>query len=289
MSFAKKMTRKISKILNEHFKDLNKYAPILTLILTVGAGAITGLVRYGFYVYNLGVTTYWGLPKEIISIKSDSIIFEVLIYAIIVIPILLFNKALYKGLRNLRNTKKVSFWIIFVFMLLAYIALLVVVLFVSRFNKLVLLILSLLFLIFTVFCLPAFSFCFSDILFDLVNKCKNAIGKQKNNQITPISFSTKIKMLLVLIIIMALIMTILIFQSAIINEQEKETFRVIQAETIVDNELVKQTYVIIYETDDNYYMCPCVVENSCITEINKSTQKIVSRESIEYTYYPYAD
>ena len=283
------MTRKISKILNEHFKDLNKYAPILTLILTVGAGAITGLVRYGFYVYNLGVTTYWELPKGIISIKSDSIIFEVLIYAIIVIPILLLNKALYKGLNNLRNTKKVKFWIIFTFMLFAYIGLLIVVLFVSWFHKLVLLILSLVFLIFTVFCLPAFSFCLSDILFDLVNKCKSAIGKQKNNQITPLSFSTKIKMLLVLIVMMALIMTILIFQSAITNEQGKETFRVAQVETIVDNELVTQTYAIIYETDNNYYMCPCVMENNYITKINKSTQKIVSKESVEYTYYPCDD
>ena len=88
---------------------------------------------------------------------------------------------------------------------------------------------------------------------------------------------------------MALIMTILIFQSAITNEQGKETFRVAQVETIVDNELVTQTYAIIYETDNNYYMCPCVMENNYITKINKSTQKIVSKESVEYTYYPCDD
>ncbi|MDE5994201.1 MAG: hypothetical protein K2G60_01670, partial [Oscillospiraceae bacterium] len=107
MDFVKEIAKKTSCILNKHFKDLNGYVPILTLFLTIGAGAISGIIRYSFYVFNCGIVFYWDLPKEIISIKSDEGRIEVLIYAIIVIPILLFNKIVYNWLSNLRNESKV--------------------------------------------------------------------------------------------------------------------------------------------------------------------------------------
>lgn len=294
MDFVKEIARKTSCILNKHFKYLNEYVPILTFFLTIGAGAISGIIRYSFYVYNRGIVSYWDLPNEIISIKTDNVIFEVFIYAIFVILILLFNRIVYKRLSELRNENNAKFTRILISCFVFYILSLIIAALVSRFSKLLMLVLILVFVIFTAFYLPAFSICFSDILYDSFEKRKSRKTKDEmndtksNNAKEPlvISFTGKIKAILITFILVASIITALIFFHAWLTESQKTEFKVIEL-TLTDDKTASKPYAILYETDNKYYICPCTIENGTITNINKRTKNVIANEDVEYTLYQY--
>ncbi|MDE5994606.1 MAG: hypothetical protein K2G60_03735, partial [Oscillospiraceae bacterium] len=150
------------------------------------------------------------------------------------------------------------------------------------------------FMILTAFCFPAISICFSDILYDSFEKRKSRKTKDEmndtksNNAKEPlvISFTGKIKAILITFIVVASIITVLMFCSAQLTEYKKTEFKVVEI-TLTDDKTVSKPYAIIYETDNKYYICPCTIENGAITNINKRTKNVIANEDVEYTQYQY--
>ena len=48
-----------------------------------------------------------------------------------------------------------------------------------------------------------------------------------------------------------------------------------------------ETFAIIYETDENYYISPCVIENEKIVEINVDTKDVIAKEGTQYKHFHY--
>lgn len=315
----------ICAFLDKYIGGIKEYVSLFTFVTTIGAAVCGAVMRFCVYLYYYGYTRYWNLPKEIIDVKSNNFIFEFIINAIIIVFIMIINKFYYDSLKKHRKFWKllVMGFVYLAISVLLYsisqkypiailIYLLITVLLLPAYSM----------TIADTFPNPIKAikkkFC------NFVKKIKNCKfvkwickkrnkKKQKNKAIQQeessnqkvetvqqeknqnnqksrsISFEEIKDIVKIVVVIFFIISPIIMFGTIGLGYQEashETSFRVIET-SVSENEEKVETFAIIYETNDSYYISPCIMNEDKITDIKKETQNIISKEGIEYTHSKY--
>lgn len=287
---------KTSELLDKYIGESREYAGFLTFLITFGISLLGAILRFCIFIYYWGRTHYWELPKEIISVNSNNIFYELIVYSVIASIIFLINRSVYKRLKKSHKRNIVIFvssFIVFFILILAAIS-------ASKLSSLFSNIITFFLSLYIALYYPACSIYAGDVIFDYFNRKKakkeqkkkekhkiyntteiaNEKTEDKNAEEVKKTYMKKSTLYFVTFIITAAITFCLISFIGYLHEKEKTDFRVVEM-----NE--NYTYAIVYETDNVYYISPCTIEDSKIIQIDKNIKKIVAKENIEYTHYRY--
>ena len=91
----------VSLTLNKYLGGIKDHIGTLTFFATVCTAIFGTVIRFGFYIYDCGIMFKWGLPIKAIDISSNNLIYQFIMYALIILPILLFIAGTYKLLIKL--------------------------------------------------------------------------------------------------------------------------------------------------------------------------------------------
>lgn len=300
----------ICAFLDKYIGGIKEYVSLFTFIATVSVAVCGAIMRFFIYIYYCGYTLYWKLPTEIINVKSDNFIFEFIIYTFVSLFIILINVLYYKRLKGKRTIGQL--------VLRGFIIVVATVAFIGVSQKNV--VGLLLFVLLIVLFLPAYSITIADFFPDFIDKIKKGISKlsivkkiknkfakrkraenskkkkanypkrlnsnQNKKQLDWAGIRANIKIGgIVFIIIVPIIMFTILYLGYQEAYFEKE-FRVIETSSTVE-EQGTETFAIIYETDENYYISPCVIENEKIVEINVDTKDVIVKEGTQYKHFHY--
>lgn len=312
----------VSLMLNKYLGGIKDHIGALTFFATVCTAIFGAVIRFYFYIYDCGVMFKWGLPIKAIDISSNNLIYQFVMYALIILPILLFIAGMHKLLIKLYEKSKWGF----VATIIIYIALfvtLVVFLKYSLASSTFRMVLLICYLLITLIYFPAFSMCVGDILGECYNKKKEKtkgnkdkkaenitkdFTEEKNNeQLLIKEFFWKIKVMLITFIISASLIGTVIFLWSVGEEAQREKYRVVDteqalnvepnmeteetaniesdAETDQQEDFIPTTYMIIYETGDSYYLCSCTLKDDIIVDYDSSIKKVISKDDIYYREY----
>ena len=313
----------VSLTLNKYLGGIKDHIGTLTFFATVCTAIFGAVIRFGFYIYDCGVMFKWELPIKAIDISSNNLIYQFIMYALIILPILLFIAGTYKLLIKLYEKAKWGF-IATIIIYIAIFVTLVVFLRYSIASSTVRMVFLICYLLITLIYFPAFSMCVGDILGDWYNKkkektkgnkdkkeenkntTKDFTEEENNEQLLIKDFLRKIKVMSFTFIIAASLIGTVIFLWSVGEQAQREIYRVVDteqtlnlepnmekeeantksdAETDQHEEIIPTTYMIIYETEDSYYLCSCIVKDGIIVDYDSSIKKVISKDNIYYREY----
>lgn len=313
----------VSLTLNKYLGGIKDHIGTLTFFATVCTAIFGAVIRFYFYIYDCGVMFKWGLPIKAIDISSNNLIYQFVMYTLIVLPILLFIAGMYKLLIKLYEKAKWGFVATIIIYIVLFAAL-VVSLKYSLVNSTFRMVLLICYLLTTLIYFPAFSMCVGDILGECYNnkKEKNKANKDKktnnenttkefaeekgNEQLIIKEFLWKIKVVLITFIVSASLIGTVIFLWSVGEQAQREIYRVVDTEQTLNlepnmekeeantesdtetdqhEEIIPTTYMIIYETEDSYYLCSCIVKDGIIVDYDSSIKKVISKDNIYYREY----
>lgn len=251
---------------------------ILTFIITLGSA----IIRFCAYLFDCGYTTHFNIPRAMIDVSGDNLVYEFFGNGVIALIVFLLNFLLYGIWRWAKKVMTKIVWNLCVFvglplLLVAVTALLSVVV-----DKKTLSINQAVYLFITgAMCVV--SICGYGLIFGIgesINRRK-VTKDATNDPQKPIKKGMIACAVVIALALLVVFEAVLIFWTGYNNAANQSEFTII---TLQQDGGIECDYAVIYETAEKYVLTKCIVddEGNTIDFPELKTQKVIKKGDIEY-------
>lgn len=262
ISFHEKIKKRIEFV--------HKNAGGITLISTSAIAIGSVLIRYFSYLIECGKTMYYNIPRSLIDVSGDNILYDFFVKGVFASFLILLNLIpyfLWKSEKRIWSKLGWSIAILFSPNILVALGLVVDIIRGIKYS------------IGNIFTLIFAGVFIGVILFfaGFFNGICEYIHKLRRNKKNKKNLSNTKKIMYVAISFAVLIVvesTLLIFCGGM-NAAEQNQFKIIE-----DGE---STYAVIYENTEKFVITECTIDNDTISFIDIDTKKEIEKEGVEYS------
>lgn len=252
---------------------IHKNAGGITLISTSTIALGSVLIRYFSYLIECGKTMYYNIPRSLIDVSGDNILYDFFVKGIVALFLILLNLIpyfLWKGEKRIWSKLGWSTLILFSPNVLVALELVV-----DAFHGIKYSIGYIVgFILSGVFIGIMFFFAgFFNGICEHVYKLRQ--NKKKQNKEDGVSNSKKITRIAVLFIIFIVVESSLLIFSGSLSAASQNQFKI-----IIDGDL---TYAVIYENYEKYVITECKIEDKQISFTDIDTKREIKKDDVEYT------
>lgn len=255
---------------NKIVKYIQEHAAGLTLLATVSITVGSVLLKYIYYLIELGYTKYFNISASYIDIADDNIL-----YGIVASGVMSLFFALISSLPYLIWQSKGRKWskvIKIVLITLIPEILLIISLIILATRGVIYSAGQYIFTLLTGIILGLIIFSLGFFL--LVDKRISKKEKSKEESTNKTSFE-KAKRIIVAFLVLVILESVVIYGGGYFKAASQSEFKIIEF-------TYENSYVILYETDSHYIVAECEIIGNKIN-IDKTEHKQISKENIEYS------
>ena len=307
-------TGSIMEKVDKTIKYIQKNAGAISLMSTAIIALGSVVIKFIYYLNDLGYTHYFGISKELIDVSKGNIIYSFFADGVIALFLILLNFISYKAWKNKKGLKAKIAQLLVIFLLFPLILFPIVFWYYNSQNMECSFINILIFNFVLCFILFSISFCFIFVKFitdvfiklvkfvkfitDIFNKSyvkkknlrnkkprrlnlkkvninKFKVEKEDENQKLLKNLKEKLLIIGIGIVVEVSIMTFCGYQRAEVLNKFK----------ILEGTSENVNYAVIYETSDNFIITKCTIDDEAKTiKIDKlGVKKEIDRKGVEYT------
>ena len=255
---------------NKIVKYIQEHAAGLTLLATVSITVGSVLLKYIYYLIELGYTKYFNVSASYIDIADDNIL-----YCIVANGVMSLFFALISSLPYLIWQGKDRKWskvIKIVLITLIPEILLIISLIILATRGVIYSAGQYIFTLLTGIILGLIIFSLGFFL--LVDKRISKKEKSKNEPTKKPLFE-RVKRTIIAFLVLVILESVVIYGGGYLKAASQSEFKIIES-------TYESSYVILYETDSNYIVAECEIIGNKIN-IDKTEHKQISKENIEYS------
>ena len=255
---------------NKIVKYIQEHAAGLTLLATVSITVGSVLLKYIYYLIELGYTKYFNISASYIDIADDNILYGIVANGVMSLFFALISSLPYliwqsKGRKWCKIIKIIILTLIPEILLIISLIILATHGIFYSFEQ----------YLFTLFTGIMFGFiAFSLGFFLLIDKRVSRKEKSKEESTNKTSFE-KAKRIIVAFLVLVILESVVIYGGGYFKAASQSEFKIIEF-------TYENSYVILYETDSNYIVAECEIIGNKIN-IDKTEHKQISKENIEYS------
>ena len=254
---------------NKIVKYIQEHAAGLTLLATVSITVGSVLLKYIYYLIELGYTKYFNISASYIDIADDNIL-----YGIVANGVMSLFFALISSLPYLIWQSKGRKWckvIKIIILTLVPEILLIISLIILATQGIIYSTEQYISTLFAGVILGVIVFSLGFFL--LIDKRVSRKEKNKEESTNKTSFE-KAKRIIVAFLVLIILESVVIYGGGYFKAASQSEFKIIES-------TYESSYVILYETDSNYIVAECEIISNKIN-IDKTAHKQISKENIEY-------
>lgn len=251
-------------------KYVQEHAAGLTLLATIAITVGSVLLKYIYYLIELGYTKYFNISASYIDLADDNILYAIVANGVISLFFALISALPYliwqgKGRKRWKVIKIVVITLIPEILLTISLIILATQGIIYNFGQ----------YLFTLFAGIMFGLIvFSLGFFLLIDKIVNKKEKSKEDSTNKTWFE-KTKRSIVAFLVLIVLESVVIYGGGYFKAASQSEFKVIELTP-------ENSCVILYETDSNYIVAECeIIGNKII--IDKTEHKQITKENIEYS------
>lgn len=259
--------------LKKAIKFIQENAGGITLITTSAIALGSVLIRYFSYLIECGKTMYYNIPRSLIDVSGDNILYDFFVKGIFALFFILLNLIpyfLWKGEKRIWSKLGLSLILVLSPEVLVILGLMVNG---SRGIKYSIGDLGIFFLSGFIVGAIFFSAGLLNGICEHVYKLRQ--NKKKQNKEKRLSNSKKVTRIIVLFVLLIVVESVLIIFIGYLNAASKNQFKI-----IIDGDL---TYAVIYENSEKYVISKCEIEDKQISFTDIETKKEIKKDDVEYT------
>lgn len=255
---------------NKIVKYIQEHAAGLTLLATVSITVGSVLLKYIYYLIELGYTKYFNISASYIDIADDNIL-----YGIVANGVMSLFFALISSLPYLIWQSKGRKWckvIKIIILTLVPEILLIISLIILATQGIIYSTEQYISTLFAGVILGVIVFSLGFFL--LIDKRVSRKEKNKEESTNKTSFE-KAKRIIVAFLVLIILESVVIYGGGYFKAASQSEFKIIES-------TYESSYVILYETDSNYIVAECEIIGNKIN-IDKTEHKQILKENIEYS------
>ena len=255
---------------NKIVKYIQEHAAGLTLLVTVSITVGSVLLKYIYYLIELGYTKYFNISASYIDIADDNIL-----YGIVANGVMSLFFALISSLPYLIWQSKGRKWckvIKIIILTLVPEILLIISLIILATQGIIYSTEQYISTLFAGVILGVIVFSLGFFL--LIDKRVSRKEKNKEESTNKTSFE-KAKRIIVAFLVLIILESVVIYGGGYFKAASQSEFKIIES-------TYESSYVILYETDSNYIVAECEIIGNKIN-IDKTEHKQILKENIEYS------
>lgn len=250
-------------------KYVQEHAAGLTLLATISITVGSVLLKYIYYLIELGYTKYFNISSSYIDLADDNILYEIVANGVIALFFALISTLPYLIWQSKDRTRRKVIKIVLITLIPEILLTISLIMLATQgviysawqyiFTLLTGIILGL-----VVFSLGFF------LLID-----KRISRKEKNKEDpTKKPLFERVKRTIVAFLILVVLESVVIYGGGYLKAVSQNEFKAIELTQ-------ENSYVILYETDNNYIVAECEITGNKIN-IDKNEHKQISKENIKY-------
>ena len=255
---------------NKIVKYIQDHAAGLTLLATVSITIGSVLLKYIYYLIELGYTKYFNISASYIDIADDNILYGIVANGVMSLFFALISSLPYLIWQG--KDRKWSKVIKIVLITLIPEILLIISLIILATRGVIYSAGQYIFTLLTGIILGLIIFSLGFFL--LVDKRISKKEKSKEESTNKTSFE-KAKRIIVALLVLIILESVVIYGGGYLKAASQSEFKIIES-------TYESSYVILYETDSNYIVAECEIIGNKIN-IDKTEHKQISKENIEYS------
>jgi hypothetical protein len=255
-------------------KYIQENAAAFTLLATVAITAGSVLLKYVYYLIELGYTNYYNISSSNIDIADDNILYGIVANGIMSLFFIFISSLPYFVWQS-KIKKWIKIVVISIITLVPEISLTISLITLAKQGivyspkQYVTYVILGIFVGLTVFSLGFLL---------LINKGLSKKKKTKKN-VQNKSLLEVVKSIATVLVVLIVVESVLLYSWGYYQASYQNEFKVIES-TRYDS--ICDTYVILYETDDSYFISKCAIIDQKIF-INKDEHKKILKENVEYS------
>jgi hypothetical protein len=255
---------------NKIVKYIQEHAAGLTLLATVSITVGSVLLKYIYYLIELGYTKYFNISASYIDIADDNILYGIVANGVMSLFFALISSLPYLIWQG--KDRKWSKVIKIVLITLIPEILLIISLIILATQGIIYSTGQYISTLFAGVILGVIVFSLGFFL--LIDKRVSRKEKSKEESTNKTSFE-KAKRIIVAFLVLIILESVVIYGSGYFKAASQSEFKIIEF-------TYETSYVILYETDSNYIVAECEIIGNKIN-IDKTEHKQISKENIEYS------
>lgn len=256
--------------IEKRIEFIHKHAGGITLISTSAIAIGSVLIRYFSYLIECGKTMYYNIPRALIDVSGDNILYDFFVNGVFALFLILLNLIpyfLWKSEKRIWSKLGWSFAILFSPNILVALGLVVDIIRGIKYS------------IGNIIALISTGVFIGVILFfaGFFNGICEYIHKLRRNKKNKKILSNTKKIMYVAISFAVLIIvesTLLIFCGGMSSSAQNQ-FKIIE-----DDE---STYAVIYENSEKFVITECTIDKGTISFVDIDTKKEIEKDGVEYT------
>lgn len=259
------------KNINKGIEYVQKNVAGLTLIATAAITVGSVLLKYIYYLIELGYTKYFHLSSSLIDIADDNILYSIVANGVISLFYALICFLPYWIYKSKTKTWKKVLYVVFItlipfFLLLAsFVELAVQGVLYDSLQYIIAMIVGI------ILGLMLFSPGYLLIIDEKTNSKK---AMQNKEEIIKKTLFEKLKRIVIEFLLLVIIESVIIYGFGYYKAYSQNEFKIIKTS---DGEF----YTVLYETNESYIISNCEITEKKIHIVN-SVQKEISKENVEY-------
>lgn len=251
-------------------KYIQEHAAVLTLLVTVSITIGSVLLKYIYYLIELGYTKYFNISSTYIDIADDNILYGIIANGVMSLFWLLISSLPYLIWQGKDRTWHKVIKIVIIILIPEI--LLIVSLIILATQGVVYSVGQYIFTLFAGIILGAIVFSFGFFL--IIDKKINNKEKNKDKSAKKPLFN-RVKRTIIAFLVFVILESVVIYGGGYLKAASQNEFKIIEMTQ-------KNSYVILYETDSNYIIAECEIIGNKI-KIDKAEHRQISKENIEYS------
>lgn len=251
-------------------KYIQEHAAGLTLLVTVSITIGSVLLKYIYYLIELGYTKYFNISSTYIDIADDNILYGIIANGVMSLFWLLISSLPYLIWQGKDRTWRKVIKIVIIILIPEI--LLIVSLIILATQGVVYSVGQYIFTLFAGIILGAIVFSFGFFL--IIDKKINNKEKNKDKSAKKPLFN-RVKRTIIAFLVFVILESVVIYGGGYLKAASQNEFKIIEMTQ-------KNSYVILYETNSNYIIAECEIIGNKI-KIDKAEHRQISKENIEYS------
>ncbi len=251
-------------------KYIQEHAAGLTLLVTVSITIGSVLLKYIYYLIELGYTKYFNISSTYIDIADDNILYGIIANGVMSLFWLLISSLPYLIWQGKDRTWHKVIKIVIIILIPEI--LLIVSLIILATQGVVYSVGQYIFTLFAGIILGAIVFSFGFFL--IIDKKINNKEKNKDKSAKKPLFN-RVKRTIIAFLVFVILESVVIYGGGYLKAASQNEFKIIEMTQ-------KNSYVILYEADSNYIIAECEIIGNKI-KIDKAEHRQISKENIEYS------
>ena len=255
---------------NKIVKYIQEHAAGLTLLATVSITVGSVLLKYIYYLIELGYTQFFNISASYIDIADDNILYGIVANGVMSLFFALISSLPYliwqsKGRKWCKVIKIIILTLVPEIILIISLIILVTQGVIYSVGQYIFTLLTGIILGLIIFSLGFFL---------LVDKRISKKEKSKNEPTKKPLFE-RVKRTIIAFLVLVILESVVIYGGGYLKAASQSEFKIIES-------TYESSYVILYETDSNYIVAECEIIGNKIN-IDKTEHKQISKENIEYS------